>query len=256
MDQESNYQDKQAGLDRQYREEYNKWIESLSPEERLKLESDGLDAPQIDPCGVGAPELDETRLSDHHWSPHEELLEVAEDERLEGAAEFPAERKDLQDSLCSMVAELFQSKKPARTLAVMGVALGVDGCKLKTVAKLHRCSQGRMQVEAAEMLDNLNAESIRDRVVLARVVGRLISTANARLSLEVLALVSGICYRGLSETEIAKRHGITRAAVSKRCVELTNDLGLPPSRAMKSEKSRKAYAEAQEKHYSKFKKDV
>ena len=35
-------------------------------------------------------------------------------------------------------------------------------------------------------------------------------------------------------TEIAKRHDVTRAAVSKRCVELTQALNLKPSRAMRS----------------------
>ena len=38
-------------------------------------------------------------------------------------------------------------------------------------------------------------------------------------------------------TDIAKRHGVTRAAVSKRCVELTRALNLKPSRAMRSESS-------------------
>jgi hypothetical protein len=45
-------------------------------------------------------------------------------------------------------------------------------------------------------------------------------------------------------TEIAKRHGITRAAVSKRCVELTELLDLPPSRAMRSLTARMAYRSA------------
>ena len=45
-------------------------------------------------------------------------------------------------------------------------------------------------------------------------------------------------------TEIAKRHGLTRAAVSKRCVELAQKIGLPPSRAMRSLTARVAYAQA------------
>jgi hypothetical protein len=46
-------------------------------------------------------------------------------------------------------------------------------------------------------------------------------------------------------TDIAKRHGITRAAVSKRCVDITERLNLPPSRAMRSEKARRIYRRAQ-----------
>jgi hypothetical protein len=44
---------------------------------------------------------------------------------------------------------------------------------------------------------------------------------DARLTAECIALVSGLSYTGSSMTEIAERQGITRAAVSKRCVELT-----------------------------------
>ena len=50
-------------------------------------------------------------------------------------------------------------------------------------------------------------------------------------------------------TKIAKRHGITRAAVSKRCVDITERLKLPPSRAMRSEKARKIYRRSQIKRY-------
>lgn len=45
-------------------------------------------------------------------------------------------------------------------------------------------------------------------------------------------------------TAIAQRHGVTRAAVSKRCVELTEKLGVMPSRAMRSLTARAAYAHA------------
>ena len=77
-----------------------------------------------------------------------------------------------------------------------------------------------------------------------RVLGEVLSHANARLTAECIALVSGMSYAGDSMTEIAKRHGISRAAVSKRCVELTELLGLRPSRAMRSLTARKAYRAA------------
>ncbi len=47
-------------------------------------------------------------------------------------------------------------------------------------------------------------------------MGELIGQDNARLSLECLAPVTGLAYCGDSMTDIAKRHGVTRAAVSKR----------------------------------------
>ncbi|MCX6872269.1 MAG: hypothetical protein NTW21_00440 [Verrucomicrobia bacterium] len=50
------------------------------------------------------------------------------------------------------------------------------------------------------------------------VLGEVLNHSNARLTAECIALVSGLIYSGDSMTAIAKRHGISRAAVSKRCV--------------------------------------
>ena len=80
--------------------------------------------------------------------------------------------------------------------------------------------------------------------VLRRLLGELLTQKNAKLSLECLALVSGVSFLGDSMTAIAQRHGVTRAAVSKRCVELTEKLGVLPSRAMRSLTARVAYARA------------
>ena len=79
---------------------------------------------------------------------------------------------------------------------------------------------------------------------IRRVVAEIICHSNARLTAECVALVSGFAYTGSSMTAIAKRHGVTRAAVSKRCVELTELLDLPPSRAMRSLTARKSYRSA------------
>ncbi len=76
------------------------------------------------------------------------------------------------------------------------------------------------------------------------VLGEVLNHANARLTAECIALVSGLIYSGDSMTDIAKRHGISRAAVSKRCVELTELLNLRPSRAMRSLTARKSYRSA------------
>jgi hypothetical protein len=77
-----------------------------------------------------------------------------------------------------------------------------------------------------------------------RVLGEILCHQNARLTAECIALVSGLNYSGSSMTHIAGKHGITRAAVSKRCVELTELLGIRPSRAMRSLTARKRYREA------------
>jgi hypothetical protein len=80
---------------------------------------------------------------------------------------------------------------------------------------------------------------------LRRVIGELICEDNARLSLECLALVTGVAFDGSSMSTIAKRHGLTRAAVSKRCVALTDQLHLGRSRAMRSLTARTNYQAAQ-----------
>ena len=81
--------------------------------------------------------------------------------------------------------------------------------------------------------------------ILRRLIGELIGERNARLSLECLALATGFSYIGGTMTAIAQRHCVTRAAVSKRCVELTERLHLIPSRAMRSVTARRAYQAAQ-----------
>jgi hypothetical protein len=77
--------------------------------------------------------------------------------------------------------------------------------------------------------------------LVRRLVGELLSKDNVRLSVECLALATGISYLGDSMTEIARRYGVTRAAVSKRCVEFTDALNLNPSRAMRSPEARQSY---------------
>ena len=82
--------------------------------------------------------------------------------------------------------------------------------------------------------------------VLRHFVADLISEGNTRLTVECLAVALGLsAYNGESMTSIAKRHGVTRAAVSKRCVDITRQLNLPPSRAMRSEKARNTYRNSQ-----------
>ncbi|NDD52806.1 hypothetical protein EBZ39_02830 [bacterium] len=98
------------------------------------------------------------------------------------------------------------------------------------------------QCEPAELEVEIDDDRYHD--LLRRLVGELLSQENARLSLECLALVTGLAYCGDSMTEIASRHGITRAAVSKRCVEFCIALNLKPSRAMRSVKARESYKKA------------
>jgi DNA-directed RNA polymerase specialized sigma24 family protein len=75
-------------------------------------------------------------------------------------------------------------------------------------------------------------------VMVRRLVGLMLADSNPALGAECIALVTGIGYEGSSMAEIAKRHGVTRAAVSKRCVDLRDAFGMPPVRAMRPEVNR------------------
>jgi hypothetical protein len=103
-------------------------------------------------------------------------------------------------------------------------------------------------LECGEGKEAVGGDPERLHDLLRRLVGELIGQDNARLSLECLALVTGLSYCGDSMTEIAARHGVTRAAVSKRCVELSRALNLQPSRAMRSISARQSYRRARLKH--------
>ena len=91
--------------------------------------------------------------------------------------------------------------------------------------------------------DGLTNEALWD--IVRRLLGEILGMQNRSLTVECLAIVSGLSYVGDSMCEIARRHGVTRASVSKRCVELTERLNLPPSRAMRSLTARKSYRAAQ-----------
>lgn len=92
-------------------------------------------------------------------------------------------------------------------------------------------------------------DDISDRLwdVMRRLVAEFLDTPNRSLTAECMAAVSGMSYTGDSITEIAERHGVSRAAVSKRCVELTRKLKLLPSRTMRSLTARQSYRHAQRK---------
>ena len=86
--------------------------------------------------------------------------------------------------------------------------------------------------------------------ILRRLVADIVFEDNTRLTIDCLTIALGLrVYSGDSMTMIAKRHGITRAAVSKRCVDITERLKLPPSRAMRSETARRIYRNSQLKRY-------
>jgi hypothetical protein len=78
--------------------------------------------------------------------------------------------------------------------------------------------------------------------ILRRLALLFIDERRRALNADCLSFVSGLSVRmGESGTSLARRHGITRQAFHKRCSELMGELGLPPSRAMKSLDARASF---------------
>jgi hypothetical protein len=100
------------------------------------------------------------------------------------------------------------------------------------------------EIAAPDPDEGLSTGDLRIMEALQKLIGELVTDRNPRLAIECLALVSSIAYQGNSLTEIAARHGLTRAAVSKRCLELSERLGVKNRRALRSDHAREAYAEA------------
>lgn len=108
--------------------------------------------------------------------------------------------------------------------------------------------------ENHEAKPDINSNQIWD--IMRRLVGELVQNKNPGLTMDCATLVAGLVYRGNTMTEIAQKHGTTRAAVSKRCIELTDTLGLKPSRAMRSMYARKSYQNARNQSVLKQKQEI
>jgi hypothetical protein len=79
---------------------------------------------------------------------------------------------------------------------------------------------------------------------LASFCARMRGCMNPALVFDAVCYGTGIlAMEGQSATELAARHGVTKQAFSKIAVEWCMKFGLPPSRAMKSKRSRVAYRE-------------
>ena len=185
------YSQRQKTRDAEYERQYKAWIKSLPPDERRKLERQGLAAPDLARHGNGSAKGD------------------AADSPLMRAGDDPALMPEPEPE-----PELEPEPEPD-----------------------FRCATN--DAPHQPIRDNEAAWS-----TARHVLGEVLNHANARLTAECIALVSGLIYSGDSMTAIAKRHGISRAAVSKRCVELTELLNLRPSRAMRSLTARKSYRSA------------
>jgi hypothetical protein len=146
------------------------------------------------------------------------------------------------------------SAKERRQLAKMGIT-GPDlpvyhTGKHDQETLLDRCVAPVVtSTEPAASSANDTAVSDETQAAIRRLVGELLARDNARLTIECLCLVTNIGYDGSTMTAIGRRCGVTRAAVSKRCVDVSNAMNLPPSRAMRRLTARATYGLRARKHH-------
>ena len=92
--------------------------------------------------------------------------------------------------------------------------------------------------------------------ILATFCARIRSHPNPLLAFDAACFASGLMdIEGLSETALAKRHGVTRAAFSRLVVQWSQTFALPPSRGMRSKRARQSYRKSRLKHLAKLKSD-
>ncbi len=82
----------------------------------------------------------------------------------------------------------------------------------------------------------------RSSNLLRRVLVLIGSQRNPALTCQAISIATGTYLgEGKSLEEIAKMHGITKQALSKRTIRICQELDLPPSRLMRSKESRESY---------------
>jgi hypothetical protein len=98
------------------------------------------------------------------------------------------------------------------------------------------------QIDPAPTAIADNAELRAD--TLASFCARIRSAPNPLLVFDAICFATGVLsLDGLSQTALAKRHRVSRAAFSKIATQWCKTFGLTPSRGMKSEKARMVYSQ-------------
>lgn len=97
-----------------------------------------------------------------------------------------------------------------------------------------------LKTEVGDKLQATNPQ-VTQRVIQF-LLREIVFNSNPQLQAEIMAVGAGILDDNGIITRIAKRHGITRQAVSKRVVAFCDEWKLQPSVTMKSAAARKKYA--------------
>lgn len=117
------------------------------------------------------------------------------------------------------------------------------GCLLdQDLAESHMASETPDVSAALEDQPDEHVEARSD--VLAAFCARIRSSRNPLLVFDAVCFATGVlALDGQSQTELAKRHGVSRAAFSKIATQWVTTFGIRPSRGMKSAKARRTYSD-------------
>jgi len=103
--------------------------------------------------------------------------------------------------------------------------------------------------DIADLIDGNGGTAEPDRCSAADAVRHTIAYLQSKvvsLQIDCFAYVTNVSsYDGVTQADIAERHGVSRAAVSKICIEICEEFNLRPPPGMRSKKTRKACSRAQ-----------
>ncbi len=225
------YRTRQENYDAQYVVSYHNWVESLSDDQADELKS--LD-PSLLECHIEKPSYspDYSFMDNIEEDISQKSFLTGEmfDESDDTDEELPSERIMLRESIVAMILNLESADDTGFAIGVACVALGVrnsDGQTIeKTVAEEYDTSVETVLEMAALFLEDTNLSSVSDAAALGGLIAQLAQTGNPALSLDVLKIATRIASGGESQSEVARRHGVSRQAVHKRRKRLIGALGL------------------------------
>jgi hypothetical protein len=259
------YKDRQQSHDKKYLQAFPAWIESMSPEELQLAKELGLDCPYIPGAGSGNPGRDPAD------SPLATCSAPRPDEPDESDEPDEPDIEWEQDLIRLVVGVLIGHDNPRLAIECLALIIGLayPDNSISDIALRHEVTEAAILEKCGELMraldldpspamrsltplqrstpvdpdapDEHETEADRTHRLLRRLIGELIAHNNTQLTLDCFALATGIAYQGESMIKIAQRHGVTRAAISKRCVALTRTFNLQPSGAMRSLKARLKY---------------
>lgn len=236
--------------------DYHKWVSSMTAEEFKKLEDLGISKPDVSYYGRAAAKEDfADSPAASYWPDIDPILDLDHDNENEKEACPFAQAGEI---LCRFVAAVLSHKNIRLTMECMALAVGLrvrNGKSMTAIAKNHGITVEAVRKHcvkiAKEFGINRKPEQAHSLLVkpiniLRHFVAEVIALPNILLTMECMALVVNLsAFDGRSMTAIAKDHGISASAVSRRCVNFAKEFRIKNSRAMRSVAARDAYQAGQ-----------